>query len=126
MTRLLVRSSAVVVALLLASVAHADVASSSTGCGGHPSHNYPPACNATAQTSAYQTCQECQSADTVCLSALLQAGFEKACVDARVGGDVEVLCKPTASASRRGVTVPLAGLLLAASIFATVRLRRRG
>jgi hypothetical protein len=112
--------------LLVASPASADVAGPSTGCGGHPSHNYPPACTATAQASAYQACDECQSVDTVCLSALVQAGFEKACVDARLGGDVEVLCKPLASASRRGATVPLAGLLLAASVVATIRLRRRG
>lgn len=121
----LLKASTLAVGLLVAAAARADTAGSSTGCGGHPSPNYPPACTAAARTSATQSCQECQAADAACLTALLQAGFERACVDARDSGDVEVLCKPVATASRRGTTVPLAGLLLAASVLATIRLKRR-
>jgi hypothetical protein len=99
-------------ALFPSSPARADAAPFG-GCGG-PSHSDCPPSGV--------SCQSCQLGESSCIDPLEPDGYTLDCQRGSVG----YWCKP-ASASRAGsgFTMPLAGCLLAVSLWSSVRIGRR-
>jgi len=110
-------SVAPILVLLYGRSVGADVAPVN-GCGGN---HQPIGCTVESESRSDRFCTECSTSDDTCISRHLDAGYIDACSTT----EEKVLCKATASATRRGFAIPLAGLLLAASIAASAKLRRR-
>lgn len=115
MIRRLALAVAASLALFLGSPASAD-APRGGGCGGEDSS---PAC---PPGGSGITCEQCTVGLTSCSDPLEQQGYTRECQR----GSVVYWCKSAGAApARAGFTLPLAGLLLAASVWSSARIGRR-
>lgn len=115
MIRRLALAVAASVALFLGALARADAPRGAGGCGGDS--DSAPAC-----PPASLQCQPCSMGSSSCIEPLEQQGYTFDCRSGSVG----YWCDSTvASRASSGFTIPLAGFLVAASVWSTVRIGRR-